>query len=554
MSVKINIFENTVISCVGPDPYTFTSNDTGHLNHVELRSSDNSEINADLAGISFTDVAFRDNSTIGETTFQWLRSSSQTIRDVNHSPLGPRTLECSSALKSEYYHECQILVGKGYNISGVTAPLIIGDVPDIMYDYTTKTLSATVDTGQSYDLSWSISVAQEATYNPYNIPISSIIEIVKTDTTHAELRFKNTERWPWLFGIITVTLTDSVTGISTEAEIDCAVRWGPEIRGARTIDDLSHDYVYEIWMQNLYTETYVQLTTRLMNWSIREDLTDPYLIGKMTMYTSARLWGTLRPDQSSLTTDGEYQIVINAKCPSSSYMFYPYDQDFDIMVEVDTSSHVLQSLEIRDLASTIYTGTNSYQFKIYFSPSDADINSLVGNVVGVTPSDYSDMQYYIGTTKHTDSYGSYVDASISYVDLTKEGQLQVYVFDPNTGNRDDVYIVSEAPMPSPLTSLSIENVPIIETDPGTQRYSFRIYIDPQNGDLSNLDWDNWYTVMFTNSTCSFDSNNVHYDGVRYYIDAWIQFTNLSSTGQIGLVIKDSFNPSVYSEYVVTVIQ
>lgn len=105
-----------------------------------------------------------------------------------------------------------------------------------------------------------------------------------------------------------------------------------------------------------------------------------------------------------------------------------------------------------------------------------------------------------------------------------------------------------------LTSISIENVPIIETDPGIQRYNFRIYVDPQNCDLSNLTWDNYYTVMFTNSTCSFDSSNVHSDGTRYYIDAWIQFTNLSSTGQIGLMIKDSFNPSVYSEYVVTVIQ
>lgn len=69
-----------------------------------------------------------------------------------------------------------------------------------------------------------------------------------------------------------------------------------------------------------------------------------------------------------------------------------------------------------------------------------------------------------------------------------------------------------------------------------------------------MTWDNWYTVMFTNSTCSFDSSTVHFDGIRYYIDAWIQFTNLSSTGQIGLVIKDSFNPSDYNEYIVEVIQ
>lgn len=594
MSVKINIFENTVISCIGSTPYTFTSNDTGHLNHVELRSSDDSEINANLTGISFTDVAFRDNSTIGETTFRWLRGSSQTIRDVNHAPLGPRTLECSSALKSEYYRECQTLVGKGYNISGVTSPLIIEDVPDIMYDYTTKTLSATVDTGQSYDLSWSISVTQEAIYNPYNIPISSIIEIVKTDATHAELRFKNTERWPWLFGIITVTLTDSVTGISTEAEIDCAVRWGPEIRGVRTIDDLSHDYVYEIWMQNLYTETYVQLTQRLMNWSIREDLTDPYLIGKMTMYNSARLWGTLRPDQSSLTTDGEYQIVINAKCPSSSYMFYPYDQDFDIWVEVDTAPQA---------RTVTYDLNNNWMVSTYSHPSDAVGMAMFQsesnhNVSGATATMYirysassspdevavficsnsepgydytkiyaldSESTVATDTSSHQGTPNgllstNYVQQSYNIPGDNQAHFIRIDYYKDSSGNmREDRGFVCVAPMDGQVINAYTPQAPVASVDisevvyMGGGTYEFDVEVSPVNADTSALRFDPWYTCNFVSSSMDLGQTWTDTGFGTIKTKGHVYFTGLvSNSGQFGIVLKSDNDPGIFDEEIVTV--
>ena len=552
---RILSLPTTYIVCRGETSYGPIGSQ-GSLHHVEVRPKVQSEsINVDLSDLSFESVAIEDGTDLGENTLQWITTSmsNQTWSDVQN-----RTLTCDDSIKDTYMDELRFLVSKGYNISSVTASLSIGDVPDIMYDYTTKTLSATVDTGQSYDLSWSISVEQEAMYNPYNIPISSIIEIVKTDATHAELRFKNTDYFPWLFGIMTVTLTDSVSGLSTEAEIECMVQWDVEISGPQTIDSSSNDFVYDILMRNLNTGAYAQLARKKdsMQWSIFDTATDPYLIGKATIRNTSRMWGHLNMDWSNITADGEYQLSVRVECTSSAYMFYPYWKDYATLVEVDTSSHALQSLEIRDLASTIYTGTNSYPFKIYFNPSDADVSSLVGNVVGVTPSDYSDFVYNIGMTKHTDSYGSYVDASISYADLTKEGQLQVYVFDPNTGNRDDVYIVSEAPNASPLTSLSIEGLYIthIKTSPGIQRHNFKIYIDPANSDLSNLVWDNYYAVTFVRSRCSFDSSTVHYDGTRYYIDAFIEFEDLSSTGIVSIKIEDSLNPSVYGQVSFSVLE
>ncbi len=524
------------IICRGDDNIDISdaSGQTGSVHHVEVKPKVQSEsINIDLSGLTFESVAIEDGTDLGEHTLQWITTS---MSNQTWSTVQNRTLTCDDSIKDTYMTELRFLVSKGYNISGVQQPVITGlEITTYMrplseFGEFNITAEVTGPSGAVYDLQWTATS---------DIPVSGM-SIVKTGALTSKFIFRPETIDVYNENVFAITVTDTISGLTADIWFKDSIYPRASISGPSSITD-SGTYQYTGYK------------------NVNDNVLGPQsevASGNNVSFSLSNAPSGVTIDSSTgvLTVPDNIDSTFSVQVRIEFNVGYIYDTNASMSVTANTVvQHSLQSLEIYGLASTIYTGSNSYPFKIYFTPSDADINSLVGNVVGVTPSDYSDMQYNIGTTKHTDAHGSYVDASISYTDLTKEGQLQVYVFDPNTGNRDDVYITSEAPLPASLTSLSIENVPIIETDPGTQRYSFRIYIDPQNGDLSNLVWDNYYTVMFRSSRSSYDTT-VQFDGTRYYIDAWIEFENLSSTGQIGLVIKDSFNPSVYSEYVVTVIQ
>lgn len=116
-TTTINIFPNTDIIVNGDVPYTFTSNDTSRLKHIELKPKVSSEsINVDLSGISFESVAIEDGTDLGEHTLQWITTSmtNQTWSNVQN-----RALTCDDSIKDTYMDELRFLVSKGYNIRGV---------------------------------------------------------------------------------------------------------------------------------------------------------------------------------------------------------------------------------------------------------------------------------------------------------------------------------------------------------------------------------------------------------------------------------------------------
>ena len=487
-------------------------------------------------------------------------------------------------------------MGKGYNISGVTSPLIIEDVPDIMYDYTTKTLSATVDTGQSYDLSWSISVAQEAMYNPLNIPISNIIEIVKTDATHAELRFKNTDYFPWLFGIITVTLTDSVTGISTEAEIECMVQWDVEIRGPQTIDSSSNDFVYDISMRNLNTGAYAQLASKkdAMQWSIFETATDPYLIGKATIRNTSRMWGHLNMDWSNITADGEYQLSVRVKYTSSAYLFYPYWKDYGIWVEVSTipqARTVTYDLNNNWMVSTYSHPSDSMGMAMFQSESNYHVSGTTATMyirysASNTPDevavficsnsepgyDYtkiyaldSESTVAADTSSHQGTPSGLLSTNYVRQNYTIPGDNQThfiridYYKDSSGNQREDRGFVCVAPIDGQVINPYIPQAPVASVDisevvyMGNGTYEFDVEVSPMNADTSALRFDPWYTCIFTSSSMDLGQTwtDTGYGTIK--TKGHVYFTGLvSNSGQFGIVLKSDDDPGIFDEEIVTV--
>lgn len=429
---RILSLPTTYIVCRGETSYDPIGSQ-GSLHHVEVRPKVQSEsINVDLSDLSFESVAIEDGTDLGEHTLQWITTSmsNQTWSNVQN-----RTLTCDDSIKDTYMTELLFLVSKGYNISGVQqliTGLSITTYPIRIDEFGEFEIIAEV-TGPHcavYNLQWSVTGED-------HMPVSGA-SIAKTGPLTSTFTFRPGTIAAYVSDpVFIATVTDTISGLTTYISFKPSIHPRASISGPSNISDSgTYQYIgYKCVNDNVLGLQSEAVSGSNVSFSLTNapsGVTIDSSTGVLTV-----------PDNIDSTFSVNVRISI--QIPDS----YTYNTNASMTVTAYTVvQHSLQSLEIRDLASTIYTGTNSYQFKIYFSPSDADINSLIGNVVGVTPSDYSDMRYYIGTTKHTDSYGSYVDASISYVDLTKEGQLQVYVFDPNTGNRDDVYIVSEAPMPS----------------------------------------------------------------------------------------------------------
>lgn len=579
-NTTINIFPNTDIIVNGDVPYTFTSNDTGHLKHVELKPKVSSEsINVDLSGISFESVAIEDGTDLGENTLQWITTSmtNQTWSNVQN-----RTLTCDDNIKDTYMDELRFLVSKGYNISGVQSVitgLSITTYPQQITQYGEFNLAASVTgpQGAVYDLQWS---------DGFHAPDVWGVSITKTGATTAKLIVRP-EHVRWMEFTPTLTVTDTISGLSTR--VDCFFMIYPyaSISGPTSID-ASGTYQFT---------GYACVDDNVLGPQIEEAPSDYRyfsLRGEPSGVAIDRATGVLTvPDNIDSTftvavhvivaqqsTGGEiYDVWDTAELRVTAYTTIPqartvtYDLNNNWMVS--TYSHPSDSMGMAMFQSESnhnVSGTTATMY-IRYSASNTPDEVAVFICSNSEPGyDYtkiytldSESTVATDTSSHQGTPSGLLSTDYVRQNYTIPGDNQTHFiridyYKDSSGNmREDRGFVCVAPIDGQVINPYTPQVSVASVDVsevvymGGGTYEFDVEVSPVNADTSALRFDPWYTCIFTSSSMDLGQTwtDTGYGTIK--TKGHVYFTGLvSNSGQFGIVLKSDDDPGIFDEEIVNV--
>lgn len=570
----INIFPNTNIVVNGDVPYTFTSNDTGHLNHVEVKPKVSSEsINVNLSGISFESVAIEDGTDLGEHTLQWITTSrtAQTWSTVQN-----RTLTCDDSIKDTYMTELRFLVSKGYNISGVQQ--IITGLSITTYMSTISefgeyniTAEVTGPSGAVYDLQWTATS---------DIPVSGM-SIVKTGALTSKFIFRPGTIDVYNENEFTVTVTDTISGLTAYIPFKDSIYPRATISGPSSITD-SGTYQYTGY-KNVNDNVLGPQSEVASGNNVRFSLSNAP--SGVTIDSSS---GVLTvPDNIDSTFDVQVRIEfnigyiydINASMSVTAYTVVPqartvtYDLNNNWQVStyqhpsdatgmamfMSGSNHNVNSstatMYIRYSASNTVSNVNVYicsnseprydYTKIYALDSEStvvtDTSNHQGFPNGLLSTNYVLQTYIIPGDNQT----HFIRIDYYKDNVAHRGEDRGFVcVAPSDGLVIDPYVPLE-----PISSIDISEVVYI----GNGTYEFDVEIGPANADPDDLRWDNWYTCRFTSGYGDIGSTWTDTGFGTKKTKGHMYFTGLiSNSGQFGIVLKSATDPTAFDEEVVTV--
>lgn len=580
MSTTINIFPNTDIIVNGEVPYTFTSNDTGHLKHVELKPKVSSEsINVDLSGISFESVAIEDGTDLGEHTLQWITASmtNQTWSNVQN-----RTLTCDDNIKDTYMDELRFLVSKGYNISGVQVlitRLSITTYPQQIGQYGEFSLVASVTgpQGAVYDLQWSDGFLEPDVWG---------VSITKTGATTAKLIVRP-EHVRWMEFSSTLTVTDTISGLSAHVDYHFMIYPYASISGPANID-ASGTYQYT---------GYACVDDNVLGPQI-EAVPSSYryfsLSGEPTGVAIDRSTGVLTvPDNIDSTftvavhvivaqqsTGGEiYDVWDISEMRVTAYTTIPqartvtYDLNNNWMVS--TYSHPSDSMGMAMFQSESNHNVSGTTATMYIRYSEANTPDEVAVFICSNSEpgyDYtkiyaldSESTVAADTSSHQGTPSGLLSTNYVRQNYTIPGDDQTHFiridyYKDSSGNmREDRGFVCVAPIDGQVINPYIPQAPVASVDisevvyMGGGTYEFDVEVSPANADTSALRFDPWYTCNFTSSRMDLGQTWIDTGYGTIKTKGHVYFTGLvSNSGQFGIVLKSDDDPGIFDEEIVTV--
>lgn len=576
----INIFPNTDIIVNGDVPYTFTSNDTGHLNHVEVKPKVSSEsINVNLSGISFESVAIEDGTDLGEHTLQWITSSmsNQTWSNVQN-----RTLTCDDSIKDTYMDELLFLVSKGYNISGVQqviTGLSITTYPQLITQYGEFNLVASVTgpQGAVYDLQWSDGFLEPDVWG---------VSITKTGALTAKFIVRP-EHVRWMEFTTTLTVTDSISGLSASADCHFQIYPYASISGPTSID-ASGTYQFT---------GYACVDDNVLGPQI-EAVPSGYryftLSGAPSGVSIDRNTGVLTvPDNIDSTftvtvhvivaqqsTGGEiYDVWDDAELRVTAYTVVPqartvtYDLNNNWMVSTYTHPSdsmgmaMFQSESNHNISST--TATMYIRYSASNTPDSVSVFICSNSEPGY---DYtkiyaldSESTVATDTSNHQGTPSGLLSTNYVRQDYTIPGDGQThfiridYYKDSSGNQREDRGFVCVAPIDGQVINPYVPQVPISSVDiseivyMGNGTYEFDVEISPASADPDDLQYDNWFLCTFTSASSDLGSTWTDTGFGTKKTKGHMYFTGLvSNSGTFGIVLKSDNDPGIFDEEIVTV--
>ena len=571
-NVTINIFPNTNIVVNGDVPYTFTSNDTGHLNHVEIKPKVSSEsINVNLSGISFESVAIEDGTDLGEHTLQWITTSrtAQTWSTVQN-----RTLTCDDSIKDTYMTELRFLVSKGYNISGVQlviTGLSITTWPRRVTEYGNFNLVAEVTgpQGAVYNLQWEMRYYQDLEHPT----ITKTGDLTATYTFRPDtMRIIDTED-------SILRLTDTISGLTARAVVSTNI-WpyayitGPTnitasgtytYTGYRCVDDNVLGPQREVASGNNVSFSLSNAPSGVTIDSSTGVLTVPDNIDSTFTINISIINGPNQETTDSMSVTA-YTVVPQARTVTydlnNNWQVSTYQHPSDatgMAMFMSGSNHNVNSstatMYIRYSASNTVSNVNVYicsnsearydYTKIYALDSESvvatDTSNHQGFPNGLLSTNYVLQTYIIPGDNQT----HFIRIDYYKDNVTHSGEDRGFVcVAPSDGLVINPYVPLE-----PISSIDISEVVYI----GNGTYEFDVEIGPANADPDDLRWDNWYTCRFTSGHGDLSSTWTDTGFGTKKTKGHMYFTGLvSNSGQFGIVLKSAADPTAFDEEVVTV--